>query len=363
MNSFDTRLAQANGRLKAGKIGITIEQRGGRLLLRAIFPPKPDSAKTKPYQQRLTLRCHANPAGLKLAEIEAKAVGALLDSGNFSWEPYQTAPKPLSVADWVQRFERDYFTRRARNAQSETTWRHDYRKVFDTLPADEPLTVQLLHKAIAATTPDTRTRKRFVDVCSRLAKFAALEANFSALRGNYSPAKVQPRSLPSDGAIAEWRSRIPNPVWQRAYGLLACYGLRPHEVFSLNFERFPLIEVGEQTKTGSRLVWPLYPEWAETWELQGTLPTVTGRNNSDLGSRVTHAFARYKIPFSPYDLRHCWAVRSIEFGLDVSLAAVQMGHSVRIHCDIYHAWITDEIHQRAYAALLANPKRPKPPCA
>ncbi|GAB4465598.1 MAG: site-specific integrase [Elainellaceae cyanobacterium] len=362
MNAFENRLAQANGRLKAGRVGVAIEQRGGRLLLRATLPPKPGSSKTKPFQQRLALSYRANPAGLKLAEIEAKKVGAQLDAGEFIWEPYQARVQPLSVADWVERFEADYFNRRRRSPESETTWRHDYQKVFDKLPGDAALTVQVLHMAIAATEPDTRTRKRFVDVCQRLARFAGLEVDFKPMKGSYSPAKVTPRNLPNDEAIAFWRQRIPNPTWQRVYGLLACYGLRPHEVFSLDFADFPLLQVGEGTKTGSRLIYPLYPEWASQWNLPGDLPSVSGKNNSDLGNRVTKAFRRYAVPFTPYDLRHAWAVRSISFGLDISLAAAQMGHSVKVHSEIYHAWITQDVHKRAYEMMLSNPLRPMPPC-
>lgn len=380
---MERRLAQANGRLKAAKVGVKIETIGNRLYLRAVFPPRPNSTKTHPFQQRLSLGYHVNPAGLKLAEQEARKIGALLDCGDFLWNPYlkqkdkpaedkpikdgPVEDKPIedkpieTVGDWILRFEEDYFTRRARTPKSETTWRFDYLKVFSKLPADQSLTPQLLKTAITATQPDTRTRKRFVDVCTRLAKFAELEVDFTGLKGCYSPKRVSPRNLPEDKLVAEQRERIPSRPWQYAYGLLATYGLRPHELFHCDLTNFPILEVGEG-KTGSRKVYPFYPEWCELWKLnEGTLPAVTGRTNSDLGNRVTHAFKRYAIPFAPYDLRHAWAVRSMEFGLDVSLSAQQMGHSVKVHTEIYYAWISDEVHQRAYEALINNSNRPTPP--
>lgn len=358
---IDGKLAQANGRLKAGKVGVSIEARGDRLCLRAIFPPRPGSAKTEPYQQRLALHFHANPAGLKLAEQEARRVGALLDAGAFDWGEYvKNDVHQGTCADWIARFESDYFTRRQRNPKSETTWRHDYLKVFGNLPAGERLTLEVCDRLIRSKQPDTRTRKRFVDVLTRLCEFAGLEPNFQPLKGNYSPSKVVPRNLPSDSDIAHYRATIPNPDWQRVYSLIAVYGLRPHEVFNCDLERFPLLQVHDGTKTDQRLVYPFYPEWAERWDLVGSLPACTGATNTDLGQRVTHAFTRYKIPFPPYHLRHAWAVRSLEFGLDVSLAAAQMGHSVKVHCEIYHAWITEDIHDRAYRVLMANPNRPKP---
>ena len=52
-----------NDRLKAGKIGVKVEARGDRLLLRATLPPKPGSSKTKPHQQYIALGIYDNPAG------------------------------------------------------------------------------------------------------------------------------------------------------------------------------------------------------------------------------------------------------------------------------------------------------------
>jgi integrase len=63
----------------------------------------------------------------------------------------------------------------------------------------------------------------------------------------------------------------------------------------------------------------------------------------------------------PYNLRHAWAVRTIEFDIPVELAAQQMGHSVLVHNDTYHAWISDGVHQRAFDRALQRPDRPLPP--
>lgn len=364
---FDGRLAQTNGRLKAARTGVSVGAQGKRLYLRATFPPRSGSHKTQPYQQRLFLGYHANPAGLKLAEQEARKIGALLDCGEFSWEPYQqnrsNLPQAaLTVADWITKFEKDYFTRRKRTPKSETTWKDDYQKVFRRLEQDQALTVELLEQAIISTSPDTRNRKRFVDVLSRLAAFAQLDADFSRLKGSYSSKDAEPRDLPNDGIIAQWWASIPNSSWQWAYGMMATYGLRNHELFYLDLSKMPVLVVLDDTKTGFRRVYPLYPEWVEQWHLdQAKVPDCTGKRNSDLGNRVTHAFARYKLPFCPYDLRHAWAVRSLEFGMPVELAAQQMGHSVDVHCRTYHRWISEEVHERAFRVMMQRSDRPLPP--
>ncbi|MDX2240172.1 MAG: site-specific integrase [Leptolyngbyaceae cyanobacterium bins.302] len=363
MTNLEGRLAQANGRLKSDHVGVAIETKGNKLVLRATFPPKPGSERDSSFQQRLFIGYSFNPAGLKLAEKEARKIGGLLQSEEFDWKPYiKEKAASSTVAEWVEQFEADYFTRRERNPQSLTTWKDDYLKVFRRLPENKALTTSLLKEAIANTEPDTRTRKRYVDILSRLAEFAGLQVDFSNLRGNYSPKKVQPRDLPTDEVISQWWEKIPNPAWQRAYGLIAAYGLRPHEVFKCSFEAMPELRVLDETKTGYRPVYPFYPEWLERWKLtEGELPQCTGRNNTDLGRRVSHAFTRYGIPFCPYDMRHAWAVRTIHYGLPDTLAAKQMGHSVQVHTELYHAWLSANEHRRCWDALLLRSDRPVAP--
>lgn len=359
---FQGRLKQANSRLRLGRCGVSIEVAGKRLCLRATLPPKPGSLKGA-HQQRLFIGHHANPAGLKLAEQEAKRVGLLLDAKEFDWADFgATGEDRHTVAHWVTAFEADYFTRRRRSPKSETTWRDDYLKSFAKLPQGELLTVQLLLAAIETTTPDTRTRKRVCDCLGRLAAFAGLEADFKPLKGHYSTMTTEVREVPPDGLIAEWWAKIPNPAWQAAYGLMAAYGLRNHELFYLDFSKMPVLLVLDGSKTNFHRVYPLYPEWVEQFGLNcPQLPRCTGGNNSALGHRVTRQFERYGVPFNPYDLRHAWAVRSLEFGMPVELAAQQMGHGVDVHCRTYHRWISEEVHDRAYRVLMARADRPHAP--
>jgi integrase len=359
---IDGRIAQANGRLKSANVGVSITRQGDRLYLRATFPPKPDSDKTAPYQQRLALGIHANPLGIKEAEAEARKIGALLDCKEFSWQPYIKANAPaITCGEWVEKFEKDYFSKRDKNPKTLTTWRKNYHEVLKRLPVDEALCAEILKQLILRVAPDTRSRQNYVMVANSLAKFANLDIDFSLYSGSYSPRKATPRDLPPDEVIQEVYFKIPNPAWRWVYGAIATYGLRPHEVFYLDLADLPIATINDG-KTDSRRTWACFPEWVEIFQLQnGALPPVTGKTNSDLGERVTKAFKRYKIPFTPYTLRHCWAVRTLEFGLDISLSAQQMGHSVKVHTEIYHHWISDRHHQRAYDLLMQRSDRPKPP--
>lgn len=359
---IDGKIAQANGRLKAAKVGIRIERQGDRLWLRGTFPPKPNAQFDKPKQQKFALGLNANPLGVKLAEAEARKVAALLACKEFSWTPYlKDAAKPTSCGDWVQKFEKDYFVKRERNPKTETTWKRNYWEVLKRLPSEEPLTSEILKNLILGTAPDTRSRQNYAMVCNSFAKFANLGTDFSLYSGKYSPKKASPRDLPSDETIQEFYFKIPHPAWRWVYGAIATYGLRPHEVFHLDLKDLPIATVIDG-KTGARRIWACYPEWVDLFNLKNiNVPNVTGKSNVELGSRINKALKRYGIPFKPSSLRHCWSARMLEFGLDTSLSAKQMGHSEDVHTEIYLHWLDDRHHQKAYDLLMQRSDRPKPP--
>ncbi|MGI8502065.1 MAG: site-specific integrase [Hassallia sp.] len=365
---FSEQLAEVNNRLKAARIGVAVVRNNNRLYLRATLPPKPNSNKSKASQQWLTLGVYANPEGLKRAEAEAFKLGGLLACKEFKWEVYLKIPDSSIdyIKDWIDKFEKFYFQVRQRNYQTETTWKIDYWNVFNKLPQWEALSSEIILKAVTDTKPDTKTRKRTCMALSALAKFAQIDINLKPYSGRYSPKKVTPRDLPSDTIVAQHFYQIENEAWRWVYGMLATYGLRNHEVFRLDFGAITrgdyIVNVGENSKTGARRVWPCYPEWFQAFDLQEVkLPKVNlDRPNAEVGHTVTLWFHRH-IPFQPYDLRHCWAVRTLEFGLDVSLAAQQMGHSAQIHTELYHHWINERHHQRAFELMMYRSERPTPP--
>ncbi|MDF5710606.1 MAG: hypothetical protein PUP90_23770 [Nostoc sp. S4] len=218
-----------------------------------------------------------------------------------------------------------------------------------------------------ATAPDTKTRKRTCMALSALARFAQVEINLKPYKGRYSPRLVQPRDLPTDTTIAKHFYEIESPDWRWVYGMLATYGLRNHEVFRLDFRAIAegnyIVNVNENSKTGSRSVWPCFLEWFAQFELQNViLPKVDlNQSNAAIGHVVTVWFNRHAVPFAPHNLRHCWAIRTLEFGLDISLAAQQMGHSAKVHSELYHHWISHRYHQRAFELMTNKSDRPQVP--
>jgi hypothetical protein len=69
---------------------------------------------------------------LQYAEQQARVISVQLDNGQFNWANWELneAPKPETVSDWVEKFETEYWIRRSRNQQTETTWKKDYQVVF-----------------------------------------------------------------------------------------------------------------------------------------------------------------------------------------------------------------------------------------
>jgi integrase len=369
MTDITQKIKAANGRLKINNYKITIEQRGGNLFLRAILPPNPNSGSNKHFQQRIKI-ASANDQGVKIAEKEAKKLRMKLDDNIFDWGEYLDEieqPKIITIGDYVKQFEKDYFERRGKTFKTEHTFRIEYEIVFKKLPLNREPSPEIFKQTILSTEANTRTRKRFCQTLNIFAKFTGINFDTKPYIGNYSNKSRVPRNIPSDKLIGEWYYKIENLKWRWIYGMLATYGLRNHEVFFINLDS---LRRGEKVievlagKTGYRKIWPLHPEWFDEFGLQyPKIPDVNlNRTNSQIGGSVSQHFRRNEgLPFKVYDLRHAWAVRSLEYGIDISLAAQQMGHSLQVHSNLYHTWITDKSHQRAFELAINKADRPKPP--
>ncbi len=366
--SFDSRIdpkiQQVNQRLKLARIGVSIYRQGERLLLRATFPPRPGATRLAPYQQWLALGTYANLEGLKYAEALAKTIGGQLARQAFDWTPYlllrETPITQRPLEEQLIAFQ-EYFLRE-RGEKSARTLHSVYVPYFNHLR-------QLAHrypglslsvwiqKTLLNIPAKSRGRQHACTAFKQLLIFLGLETEFlQDYRGTYSQRLVLPRELPDDAAISHWFQAIPNPQWQFVYGLMATYGLRPHECFFSttlpNTES--TLQIGNQTKTGARECWPFHPQWVTQFHLnEGILPVVSPQTlPKALGSRVNAQFRRYGVPFNPYLLRHAWAVRTIHFGLDSSIIAPMMGHSVQVHTRVYHQWLTRRDQQTAVSRAL-----------
>jgi integrase len=249
--------------------------------------------------------------------------------------------------EWVEIYKKDFFDQRADTPESRSTW-SDHFKILKKLPEDKGLTPQVLKDVLLSTSPDSRNRQKATRILSKLAELAEIPVALSSYSGNYGLKSLDPRHLPSDEEILEWREKISSPEWQLVYSLLAAYGLRPHELAYLLLDTPPALNILDG-KTGPRIAYPCPSTWVNDWALNSLalLPPLAGKDNSAIGNKVTKAFGRLEIPFKPYDLRHCWAIRSIQYFEPVIAAAI-MGHSLQTHNQRYHRWLNAEHLKTAF---------------
>jgi integrase len=368
---IEEELIKVNSRLKSSGTRVTIERRGNSLLLRGTFPPKPGCSKAKPYQQRLFLGLKASATGLRAAEQKAKIISGQLELKAFNWgdwvEPSEKESTTLSIGEWLEKFESDRWSSISKNRKSLRTWNDSYLRAFNKLESlTAPLTLDGIIQAILKTQPDTKTRQTVCHAFAKLAKFAEIEGveKILQLSGNYSPTSVSPRNLPSDEVIASVINLTKHLGWRWLLGMLATYGLRSHECFELDLSEFPIIRVLEDTKTGERIVYPLYPEWVEWWDLGNLVyPPIKQTYNCDQtpGQRIARWIWKQKLPFRAYDLRHCYARRCFEFDIPTNRAAKLMGHSETIHSKVYRAWIDEKYYRSKFNLDVFGEGKPRSP--
>ena len=315
---------------------LKIVKRGSKLSIRGTFPPKPGHG-TKPKQYFIATGADANKQGLILAKAKAKQLEVDLVYERFSWED-KSQQEQVTVERAIAEFEAHYWNKKKKTVNRQVNYKNDYQRIFLYLPQDEILTAELLTDALKTTEPDSRNRQQYAIAYAALAKFANLEVDFSELKGNYHSQKKL--NIPTEAEIEAYYNSIPNPAWQWVFGIIATFGIRPHEVFHLeNLSRLsefpPILKIGEETKTKSRLVYPIPANdiWVKKFKLREPIYPKTktaGKSNKELGQKVGQAFRRYKLPIA-YDFRDAYAIRGAIYNFNPVYVAKWMGHSLDMH--------------------------------
>jgi integrase len=297
------------------------------------------------------------------------------------WGPFGPGPasRLAGLIAACESFEQAFVQapRRRHRAGSRSTWTAAYRPYLRRLLAladddgEAQLSGELLLRTLESYQPGSSGRQRCASALAALAEQQGitLPSDWRERSGGYGLHAARFRQLPSDEQILKLVQEIPNLGWRLAYGLMATYGLRNHEVFFSDLSSLApggdrVLRVLPNSKTGEHQVWPFQPEWVEWFDLErlgrdtSALPPVARdlRHTTlrHAGRRVAEQFRRYGLPITPYDLRHAWAVRTIHIGLPDTVAARMMGHSVAVHTRTYHHWITRRDQQRAVDAALAR---------
>lgn len=355
-----------NKALRDRGLRMTVEQRRSALNVRGTFP----ELGGPPRRRRLPLDLPATAANLVTAELRCLQLHAAIEQGSYpptvpwSTPVHASAPSadtPLTCSAAVHSFETHYWQTHPRCAASERTWKRidlELRR----LPPRAPCTIQTLLQVAASTPPGSRTRLECCKVYKRLAKQQRLDGNLdeiSALKGSYEPAS---RSIPEDAAIVALLDALRPTKWGWCYAALAAYGCRPAEVPSLVLNddgTADCLTIKRRNRAPLLRTCFAHPRaWIDRFDL--TLISIPGGTrwinpedyDSDLGKKFVDAWRHSRrsqeiseiinahIPeFDLYDLRHRWAIRSIEDGKRLTLCARAMGHSATVHEQTYHRYI------------------------
>jgi len=381
INNVNDKFATQGSKLK-------IEKRGEKLNIRGSLPSKEDNNNYK--IQRISLGLKADISGLEEAKKKLQLIDLQLELNQFDWINWIGKPYKKEIKDGFEfpkrlnQFEEFFFKENKsdfRNSTRKTTWRSSYKPYMKRIlniynDYENEALEKVFQKTLESYKEGTRSRKQCATSLSVLAKFLdiKLPEDWKLNSRGYGLNKAGFRDLPKDELIEKLWETIPNKSWKFVFGLMATYGLRNHEVFFCDLSSLTnfgdkIIRVLPTTKTGEHQVWPFHPEWVEKFELSklGENPELLPNINTDLkittlqniGKKITDQFKRYSLQIKPYDLRHAWAVITIFYDLPDTVAARMMGHSVSLHTQTYHHWITKRDQQQAVNNALLKVKRVK----
>ncbi len=301
-------------------------------------------------------------AGVKRAVQEAKRLDLTLSDGSFHWGDWldEILEEGPTLNEWVPKWERQFFLERGETASTRNTWRKDYLSVYNRIPAHfELVESNILDLITTQSEPNSRTRKRWCQALKMLVKFAELPVRLDRIQrlsGHYGrPGTIKPRQLPTDDQIVQIWKRLPDEKSRWVWGMMATFGLRNFECWYLDVSDLLAGSYSIQvliTKTKvPRTAYALPQDWVEEMELRRK-PLLgepdPHKTNADLGHAITHLFTNQGLP-GPYNLRHAWRQRAVKFGIDPSVAARSLGHSVNVSQQTYTAWLNEETSLEAFA--------------
>ena len=335
--SIDLALGEINARLKAAKIRCRIERRGSSLVLRASLPDR-ESATITPRQQRIPLNLDASYASLGDAEAAAHRLGHELRRGTFDWDSWVSPEtRSLTVADFRSAAARMHASRyRLRPEVGARVWNKQWAPALSRLPASGAISEASLMRLIKSLPAQSAGRRDKGGILSLV--WAALGGDPVPLRkaaNGYGARSLAARHLPEDDDIeAAWAQINATSCWGWTVGMCAAFGLRPSETVEATLSSNEgVCQVGEATKTGSRLVFACHKEWVHKFNLFDKPVSKKDPNNAN------DQLASAKMPWRLYDLRHAYAIRLNLKGVPPVLAAQLMGHSLKVHCETYQKWI------------------------
>jgi hypothetical protein len=360
-SQINSAILQSNERIKAVGSKLSILRRKNRLYLRGTLPCKPGETTpdgTKRYEISIA---PADLNGVRVAEEKALEITTQLRLNTFNWEMYgvKSKPKPQhrTMGEIKADFEKNYWRDRPQTRKKLNTFRTSYDASLKKIPDSDRFTDKNIEAWICSTPPDSYIRHSLIRVIRALAKQEGIDVKPYTCK----PVPV-PRILPTDTEIEMTFDLLPDDIaW--SFGMIATYGLRTQEIFNgiekhLDFftspdNKFHKFRVGEDNKTGERVVYPLYPHWVERFDLLNPkrFPS-NARNYESKVNKLGETLITYGFKNEAYSLRHRYAIRAHELDIPIDDAARWMGHSVEMHVKTYQKYMDSSTSDKIYRKLL-----------
>ena len=318
----------------------SITAQRGRLYLLAKVPHR--DGRPGLAQTRIALRLDDTPVNRRTAAKLLTTLEQQLARGEFSWEYWSDQQQGTTWREAITKLHR---ARVVLGRTSESTWEINYMGRLRQLNPTALVTSESIAAALQRYDRATCSYKELwylLQHVSRLVGVAFPELPIPT----YGQAELV--AVPSDAEILAWVQGSPEPArWY--FGMMAVYGLRPHEIEGATLIDRDYCQVAERTKTGFRTVVPVPREWVELFDLRNRRLRQTPTDVAKWLSKSCR-----ELPWRPYALRHAYAGRLWRQGggrLDIYTAARLMGHTATQHAKTYRAhiqpWQVAEAAERA----------------
>jgi len=351
---MDEKLSKINQKLNKIKLRI----KGNRIYLRGTLPPKPQDGEL-PRQYDLSTGLPANNEGINIAYGRALEMESRLILDRFSWADYLgegiMGIKPISL--WIEEFTEYYWNINVKTVKKEHYFNNAYYLHLRQLPLDQPLSEKIIIEYLTKLEPSSAIRQKRYLVYKKLLSFANIKHDLSHLHTKYTPAIE--RDIPTDRQIEKFIAKV-SPEYRWIFGMLAAYGLRGHELMELDTSKInskvPVVYVNSDTKTGSRSVYPMLPEWVSKFNLaERYIPeSITKYTNViDFGNVLSWYCKRemrkkFNQKMTAYYFRDAYAIRCALQGVDSTTASKWMGHSITMHQKSYLKFFDENHHEQLW---------------
>jgi integrase len=315
----------------------------GNLYLLARLPDKKEPSHWR--QQRVPLKLADTPANQRTARKRLAELEKQLARGSFDWDYWvDTGANGIT---WRAAIHLLYQKKVVLGRTSESTWNINYMGRLRQVNQNSECTTSSMKRALMKYERDSCSYKELYYLLKHISGLTKVPMPEVPLP-TYGRAEVV--EVPSDEEIVEWVMSAEEPArWY--FGMMATYGLRPHEIehSTVNEDGFCEVRKGKKTSgnPGSRIVPPLEPEWVELFSLCN--PRFRSMRGSESGRNDQVSKFLYKekvklgIVWRPYSLRHAYAGRMWRRGgakLDIYAAAETMGHSIKEHVETYRGHVS-----------------------